>query len=198
MGISRRGRQRGRQVRPAGVTACPETLRGFTLIELLVVMVIIACLAGLAVVSAGVAGPARELNNEAERLAGLIGVLADEAVLDNREYGLRLERDRYQVLFYDEGRSRWRPLGDGARQLPDWATLDFELEGEPLTLPGPGDEKQKDEKTPTPQLLILSSGELSPFRLELSERRKDGLRLQLSSDGFRLPRVEKIAGKGRG
>jgi general secretion pathway protein H len=37
---------------------------------------------------------------------------------------------------------------------------------------------------------MLSSGELSPFRLRLSERRKDGMRLSLSSDGFRLPRVE--------
>ena len=72
---------------------CPpaEGQGGFTLIELLVVLVIIGCLVGLAVLSSGVAGPSRELNNEAERLAGLIGVLVDEAVLDNREYGLRLE-----------------------------------------------------------------------------------------------------------
>jgi len=45
--------------------------RGFTLIELLVVLVIIGCLVGLAVFSTGIAGPSRELNNEAERLAGL-------------------------------------------------------------------------------------------------------------------------------
>ncbi|MBT8764745.1 type II secretion system minor pseudopilin GspH [Metapseudomonas boanensis] len=172
--------------------------RGFTLIELLVVMVIIACLAGLAVISTGVAGPSRELNNEAERLAGLIGVLADEAVLDNREYGLRLERDRYQVLFYDEGRGRWQPLDDGSRQLPEWAQLDFELEGEPLVLPSSGDGREEGEENPAPQLLILSSGELSPFRLELGERRKDGLKLQLSSDGFRLPRVEVLVGKRPG
>ncbi|WP_178123550.1 MULTISPECIES: type II secretion system minor pseudopilin GspH [unclassified Pseudomonas] len=171
---------------------------GFTLIEVLVVMVVIACLAGLAVISSGVAGPARELNNEAERLAGLIGVLADEAVLDNREYGLRLERDRYQVYYYDESSSHWQPMSDGARQLPEWAELTFELDGEPLVLPAPAkDEKKAKDARPVPQLIILSSGELSPFRLVMAERRKDGRRLQLSSDGFRLPRVESLSGKGR-
>nr|WP_041770198.1 type II secretion system minor pseudopilin GspH [Pseudomonas resinovorans] len=174
---------------------------GFTLIEVLVVMVIIACLAGLAVISSGVAGPTRELNNEAERLAGLIGVLADEAVLDNREYGLRLERDGYQLYYYDESVSRWQAMSDGGRQLPDWAELSFELEGEPLVLPAPAksdkDDTQPKDARPVPQLVILSSGELSPFRLVLGERRKDGLRLQLSSDGFRLPRVENLNGKGR-
>ncbi|WP_044874998.1 type II secretion system minor pseudopilin GspH [Pseudomonas sp. LFM046] len=173
---------------------------GFTLIEVLVVMVVIACLAGLAVISSGVAGPSRELNQEAERLAGLIGLLADEAVLDNREYGLHLERDGYQVFFYDETRARWQLLSEEGRQLPEWAELTFELDGEPLVLPMPEKDVKKakgKDKEPVPQLIILSSGELSPFRLELGERRKDGLRLELSSDGFRLPRVEPLSGKGR-
>ena len=194
MGSGRQGQRRGGGGRARG----PVLSAGFTLIEVLVVMVVIACLAGLAVISAGTAGPSRELKGEAERLAGLIGVLADEAVLDNREYGLRLERDGYQVLFYDETGGRWQALSDGARRLPEWVELSFELEGDPLALPAPGkDEKQPKDARPVPQLLILSSGELSPFRLELGERRKDGLRLQLSSDGFRLPRVETPTGKRR-
>jgi general secretion pathway protein H len=163
--------------------------RGFTLIELLVVLVILGSLIGLAVLSTGLAGPARELRNEAERLAGLIGVLAEEAVLDNREYGLQLSREAYQVLQYDPVSTRWQALSDKPHRLPVWAELSVELEGEALELPLPvGSEKTR--KNRTPQLLILSSGELSPFRLRLGERRKDGLRLQLSSDGFRLPKVE--------
>ena len=63
----------------------PNQAKGFTLIELLVVLVILGSLIGIVVLSVGIAGPSRELHNEAERLAGLIGVLAEEAVLENIE-----------------------------------------------------------------------------------------------------------------
>ena len=160
--------------------------RGFTLIELLVVLVILGSLIGLAVLGTGLAGPSRELRGEAERLAGLIGVLADEAVLDNREYGLSFTREGYRVLRYDPRRGEWQALDRQAHRLPDWAELDVEVEGEVLRLPGA-------VGALAPQLLILSSGELTPFRLRLAERRRDGLQLQLSSDGFGLPRIEELA-----
>ena len=163
--------------------------RGFTLIELLVVLVILGCLIGLAVLSTGIAGPARELRSEAERLGGLIGVLVDEAVLDNREYGLSFTGEGYRVLRYDPQQAEWQALDDQAHRLPAWAQVVVEVEGEPLRLP-------TDAEATAPQLLILSSGELTPFRLHLSERRRDGLRLKLSSDGFGLPRVEEL-GTGR-
>ena len=170
--------------------------RGFTLIELLVVLVILGSLIGIATLSIGIAGPSRELRNEAERLAGLIGVLAEEAVLDNREYGLYLTDRAYQVLRYDSQSARWDALDGKPHSLPDWAELSVELEGEALKLPPPSG-GQSGSAGKLPQLLMLSSGELSPFRLRLSERRKDGMGLSLSSDGFRLPRVELDGQQGR-
>lgn len=159
--------------------------RGFTLIELLVVLVILGCLVGLAVIGSGLAGPARELRGEAERLAGLIGVLADEAVMDNREYGLSFSHEGYRVLRYDSQRSTWQTVDQRVHRLPEWVELRFEVEGDVARLPG----KQNEQ---IPQLLILSSGEMTPFNLRLMERREGGLRLQLTSDGFRLPRVEEL------
>ncbi|WAJ36134.1 type II secretion system minor pseudopilin GspH [Pseudomonas sp. GOM7] len=167
--------------------------RGFTLIELLVVLVILGCLIGLAVLSTGIAGPARELRSEAERLSGLIGVLTDEAVLDNREYGLSFTRESYRVLRYDPQRAEWQALDEQAHRLPGWAELTLEVEGEDADQAASLPAKASADN---PQLLILSSGELTPFRLRLGERRRDGLRLQLSSDGFGLPRVEEL-GTGR-
>jgi len=180
-----------RRGKPSRAVLAPgaKAQRGFTLIELLVVLVILSSLIGLAVFSTGIAGPARELRSEAERLSGLIGVLVDEAVLDNREYGLSFTREGYRVLRYDPQRSEWQALDRQAHRLPDWAELAFEVEGEALSLPATAN-------AGAPQLLILSSGELTPFRLRLAERRRDGLHLQLSSDGFGLPRVEEL-GTGR-
>lgn len=171
---------------------------GFTLIELLVVLVILGSLICLAVFSVGIAGPGRELHNEAERLAGLIGVLAEEAVLDNQEYGLLLGRETYQVLRYEPTQQAWQPLGNKPHQLPAWTELSIELEGAALQLPSAeGDAPSSGALLP--QLLLLSSGEISPFRLRLAERRADGLRLQLVSDGFKLPtvEVEQPAGRSR-
>jgi len=170
--------------------------KGFTLIELLVVLVILGSLIGIAVLSVGIAGPGRELHNEAERLAGLIGVLAEEAVLDNQEYGLLLSREAYQVLRYDSTKQAWQALSNKPHQLPAWAQLSVELEGAAFELPAAeGEEPSK--TTLVPQLLLLSSGEISPFRLLLGERRADGLRLQLVSDGFQLPKVESEQPAGR-
>ena len=177
----------------------PQALAGFTLVELLVVLVILGTLVGLAVLSTGIAGPARELRNEAERLSGLVGVLADEAVLDNREYGLWFDASSYQVLRYEPGKNRWQPVDRAPHQLPAYAVLTVELEGAALKLPSQhAEEDQPKDAERSPQVLILSSGELSPFRLQLAEKRAQGARLQMSTDGFRLPKVEAADGKGAG
>jgi len=176
----------------------PSPVGGFTLIELLVVLVILGSLIGIVVLSVGIAGPGRELHNEAERLAGLIGVLAEEAVLDNQEYGLLLSREVYQVLRYEPLKQQWQALNDKTHALPVWAELSVELEGTALELPEPEGEAAR-KGALVPQLLLLSSGEISPFRLRLNERRANGLRLQLASDGFQLPKVEieQPAGRSR-
>ncbi|MCU1716026.1 type II secretion system minor pseudopilin GspH [Pseudomonas sp. 5P_3.1_Bac2] len=192
--------------------------QGFTLIELLVVLVILGCLIGLTVFSVGIAGPGRELQNEAERLASLIGVLAEEAVLDNREYGLQFTPDSYQTLRYDSLKKQWQAVAGKPHKLPDWAQIKFELEGEALRLADSSTGKSDDQDNPglgsnhasksgsarkaaastlTPQLLLLSSGEISPFRLQIGERRADGVQMQLSSDGFQLPKAQLLSSTGR-
>lgn len=84
-----------------------ERERGFTLIELLVVLVIIGCLVSVAVLANGNASSGRELRDEAERLAATIAILADEAVLDGREYGLLVTAESYRVLAYDNASCTW-------------------------------------------------------------------------------------------
>ncbi len=176
---------------------------GFTMIELLVVLVILGTLISLAVLSTGSASSARELRDEAQRIAAVIGLLTDEAVLDSREYGLLIDDEGYRVLRYDEAEARWVDNdARGSHRLPSWARLDLELDGTPLQLVTPvrqggdraglsrdedGEQRKREAARLQPQLLILSSGELSPFSLRVSERRPDGNAWVVSSDGFGLP-----------
>lgn len=182
--------------------------RAFTLIELLVVLVLLGILVGLAVLASGSSSSSRELRDEARRLAALIGVLSDEAVLDSREYGLLVSDAGYRVLRLDEATGRWdEPDRSRGRQLPEWMRLQLELDGTPLRLLDPARSESdraglsREDQAPRrskrrprlePQLLILSSGELSPFTLRLSERRADGNAWRVSSDGLRLPQAEPL------
>ena len=163
----------------------------FTLIELLVVIVIIGSMLSLAVFSMGSAGGTRELHNEADRLAAVIALQLEEATLDNREYGLQLSKDSYRVLAYDEPRAEWAPLaGQQTHHLPDWMQLNLKLEGTALQLPEASVTDDPSAKhAPVPQLLLLSSGELSPFSLQLRDSRPTGQSYALSSDGFSLPQT---------
>lgn len=172
---------------------------GFTLIELLVVLVIIGALTGLAVLSGGQGSASRDLRNEAERLAAVIGVLADEAMLDGREYGLLIDSEGYVVLSYDGSGGTWvEAVSHRAQRIPASMRLLLELDGEALKLPDPPADREAqinsdkaDRKEPlVPQVLILSSGELSAFRLRLEERRADGNAYALVSDGYQLPSAE--------
>ncbi|WP_417786955.1 type II secretion system minor pseudopilin GspH [Stutzerimonas xanthomarina] len=179
---------------------------GFTLIELLVVIVILGSLVGLAVLSTGNTSSSREIRDEAQRVATLISLMADEAVLDSREYGLLFDRDGYRVMHYDEADARWLDVGNReAHQAPAWMRLELELDGTSLELVAPvkreddpaglsDDEDRERRRAPRvqPQLLILSSGELSPFTLTLSDQRPGGSRWTVSSDGFRMPRAEPV------
>jgi len=180
--------------------------RAFTLIELLVVIVLLGIPVSVAVLSVGSSSTSRELRDEARRLAALIGVLSDEAVLDSREYGLLVNSEGYRVLRYDEAATRWLEVERRkVHKVPDWMRLDLELDGTPLELVAPtqreddraglsseGERTERRAPRLEPQLLILSSGELSPFSLRLSERKPRGGGWLVTSDGFRLPEAKVI------
>ena len=69
--------------------------KGFTLIEILVVLVIIAVIISLTVLTVSATGRDSQLDEESRRIEGLVGLLHERALLEGRDFGLRIEPAAY-------------------------------------------------------------------------------------------------------
>ena len=170
--------------------------RAFTLIELLVVLVIIAVISAVALLSLGIVGDDRNLQTEARRLTTLIELANDEAAILGRDFGLELTETGYRFVEFDPLLNRWYELiGDDVlrpRQIEEGMVFDLFIEDRRVVLEyeleeidpeedddeGAADDEvvaegaqRDDEGNLTddyePHILILSSGDVSPFELQI-------------------------------
>lgn len=81
--------------------------RGFTLVELLVVMVIIGLTLGMATLNA-IPSPRQDLDKEAQRLALLLQLARDEAIVRNRLVAFEANGERYRFMV--RGDAGWEPV----------------------------------------------------------------------------------------
>ncbi len=150
--------------------------RGFTLLELMVVMVIIGVIIGFAALSIGDGGRGERIETEARRLAALMQLTGDEAILNGSQLGLFLTPEGYRFLML--GEKKWEPVeGDQllrARKLPDGVAVELRVEGMPVVV-------EKDPKKLEPHLIFLSSGDRTPFEMELGPADRFG---ELDEEGI--------------
>ena len=153
--------------------------RGFTLIEILVVIVIIGVVAGAITLSAG-GSATRELANAAERNRRLIELACERAVLSGRDIGFAPTPEGMRYGYYE--REGWRPVpeqgSDELRPRPwgEGIEVRAERDGELLL--------SSDTLPDDPPFACLSSGELTPLRLEFSRPdRPERWRLEGALDG---------------
>jgi general secretion pathway protein H len=136
---------------------------GFTLLEVLVVLVIISVIIGFAVLSIDT-GP-EELRREGSRIASLLELASEEAVMNGRECRMVLRRHGYSFELLRDG--KWQSAEDELfrpRQLPNDISLQLFLENQEVML---NDEADPDAAK-SGALLLLSSGEITPFELTVS------------------------------
>jgi len=139
-----------------------KEVNGFTLIEIIVVMVIISIILTFTTLSIGDGGLSQKLEQEAQRLASLLTMASQEAIMQSKEMGISFENDRYH--FYVLQEQEWQQLTNDIfrpRKLPSGIQLELNLEDQPIIL---NDEIKKNG----PQLLLLSSGEFTPFEIIFS------------------------------
>jgi general secretion pathway protein H len=146
--------------------------RGFSLLELLVVVGIIAIFVGAVVLQVGVAsGTDHETQREIARLKNLVDLAREEALLQTRDYGVFFTRSAYRFYVYDYGLQKWNPPLDD-RLLTEHAIgerqqlrLALVVEDRELVLPETF--ATEDDEEPEPQVLVLSSGEITPFEARI-------------------------------
>ncbi|CAM3931636.1 type II secretion system minor pseudopilin GspH [Rheinheimera salexigens] len=158
---------------------------GFTLLEVMLVMLLIGLLATAVVLNFSGESRAEKLDKQSLRFQQLFQFVAETALLKQQEWGLYTTADRYGFLYYDNNQQKWLPAEEPEslrqHQLPEDISLQLDLDGFATVednllrdLDWQIDEEySQDEQQTTPvlpQVFILSSGEISPFKLTFIEK----------------------------
>jgi general secretion pathway protein H len=142
-------------------------LTGFTLLELLVVLVIIGITLSFAVLSLGLRSDKDIVLEESRRIAALMQLASEEAVVQGRELAMQFDGPSYRFLVLDK--NRWRAIvADEVlreRSLPEG--LQAELVVESVGNTGAASSGRL--------VYFYSSGEVSPFQLSLQDNQRKHL-----------------------
>jgi general secretion pathway protein H len=138
-------------------------LKGFTLLELMVVLVIVGVLIG--VVGISMDNRQRQLEIEGERIAAILKLAQQEAMLTATDFAAEFSVDGYR--FYRWRDAEWRLIGDGVfrpRQLEDDVQIDLRFPEEnerflPMV--------EINTEVPLPKIYFFSDGEATPFELTM-------------------------------
>ena len=169
------------------VTGTPRTLfpafrdvprsSGFTLIEILVVIVILGVIIAVATVSVGVLGRDREVEDQARRLWAVMTQGREEAELQGRDLGLFIDDASYEFMMFDPKRSGWVVVEDDdlltRRVLPPGVRMRLWLESREVVLEATRTPTADELKKRAPQVIMLASGEVMPYRLEIAREGAD-------------------------
>ncbi|GAA6183934.1 type II secretion system protein GspH [Alteromonas sp. M12] len=135
--------------------------------------------------------PSEELEKQAKRFQIVVDMASDFAVLNQQELGIRIEPETAEYIFMQlDEEQNWQLLEGqqafGRYQLPEPYSLALELDELPwieednLFSDGIFDEslsfdedrvdigsEEEEKKLPPPQIMLLSSGDVTPFSLTM-------------------------------
>ena len=162
--------------------------RGFTLLEVMLVLLLMGLAAGYVVFNVVGVNQTDRLEQQVRRFQVVFDMAADYAVLNQLQLGVRVEEEKGEYLFMilDE-EDKWRLLEQTdtfqSYEIPEPFAMELTLDDLPwdtdesffsdgvfdeeLSVSDDGVEigNEEDKPLPPPQILILSSGDITPFSL---------------------------------
>ena len=149
-----------------------KAARGFTLWELLIVIAIFAITLSIIQFSFGLVDNERELDRVGRDLGKLFHLLNQEAVFEDKNFAISVSDEGFVVLEYDG--AQWQ-------QSEDKFYTSFGLAGSQSSMliieNQVIDISKKTE--PEPHILILSSGEMTPFEWRIEDSNtQSGIKLE--------------------
>jgi general secretion pathway protein H len=151
---------------------------GYTLIELLVVLLIIAFVAGVAVLNAP--PPRNEARTEAERFALRLIAASEQAIMTGTAYGLSVDSEGFS--FFSYSREGWMPsdivaLNEAAFPPEIGVIVDV-----PGSIGNSEKATAKDVGVRAPEIFFTPTGETTPLEL-IFQRNKQGWAVSMDRAG---------------
>lgn len=155
---------------------------GFTLIEIMLVLVLLS-VSSMAVIMSLPESRDDHLEEQASRFYQLVQLLNEDALLNGMDYGIYFNQERQEYRFMTLTSDGWQPLEKSRffTEVKIEKDIEFEMElggsawADDDRLFEPGSlfdedmfaDVEKDKKPKPPQVMVLSSGEVTPFLFRL-------------------------------
>lgn len=143
------------------------TVRGFTLVEVIIVIFILALASGLMMMRLSATSPARTTERAVKQLKSFLQVAQQQAIVQPAVLGLSLADEGYQILEYEATDPPvWVPM---SRRAPFWQPQALDpnirmrliVDDQSVLIPLSLSLVQQ------PQVMLLPSGEITPFQLQI-------------------------------
>lgn len=159
--------------------------KGFSLLELMVVLVMIAVVTGgVSIIVSGASSPEKQLNAAGRQLLARMNFALDEALMQRRVIGLRIEnagdQEKQSAYFwYRYENNQWFSLGEplNSAAIPEDMTIVLlvdEAITESLLENSLNDtsDKNQEEKKLIPDIIFYPNSDVSEFTLQLAFKNK--------------------------